>query len=71
MRDDVGRALAAIEEAQAWLSRQGPIVLTEEYLEAIRRAEALAANQPGGDKSWVERSLGEFLKSYTVIERAR
>lgn len=31
----------------------GPVTLSEEYLELVRRVEALPENQSGADKSWV------------------
>jgi len=68
MDDATRRALEAIAEAEAAKPPEGPIVLSEEYLRLVRRAEALPANRPGTDKTWTERVLSEWKR---LVESAR
>ena len=49
----------------------GPVPLTEEYLELLRRVEDLAENQSGADKSWVESSLREYTEHYSRVKARR
>ncbi|MFT5478166.1 MAG: hypothetical protein ACI8Y8_003529 [Planctomycetota bacterium] len=57
MDDATKRTLAAIDAAVAWKPPEGPIVLSDEYLRLVERAEQLPENRPGTDKTWVERML--------------
>lgn len=57
MDEVLRRALAGIDEAVAWKPPEGPIVLSEEYLRLVERAERLPENRPGADKTWTERLL--------------
>ena len=61
-------ALDGIAEAVAWKPEPGPIVLSEEYLRLVERAEQLPQNRPGTDKSWTERCLDSWKKA---VENAR
>jgi hypothetical protein len=45
----------------------GPVTLSEEYLELLRRVEDLAQNKSGADKSWVEASLREYAAHYSRV----
>jgi hypothetical protein len=49
----------------------GPVTLSEEYLELVRRVEELAENQAGADKSWVESSLLDYLEHYSRAKPRR
>ena len=46
-----------VDAAVAWKPPEGPIVLSDEYLRLVERAEQLPENRPGTDKTWVERML--------------
>lgn len=45
----------------------GPVELSQEYLELVRQVEELPQNRAGTDKSWVERSLREYLEHYAQL----
>ena len=45
--------------------------LTEEFLRAVRRWEDLPHNQPGQDKTWVERLDAEWREHYRRAVRVR
>jgi hypothetical protein len=60
--------LRALEEAAA-LSASIRIELDEEYLRHIARVEALAANQPGADKTWVWTAEESFRAHYRNARR--
>lgn len=60
MDDVTRRALEAIAAAEAMKPPEGPIVLSEEYLRLVERAEQLPENRPGTDKSWTERVVAEW-----------
>lgn len=49
----------------------GPVALGDEYRRAIDRAESLAENRPGADKTWVEHSLREYRAHYARASPAR
>jgi len=49
----------------------GPVTLSEEYLELVRRVEDLAENQSGADKSWVASSLREYMEHYSRVKARR
>ena len=46
----------------------GPVTLSEEYLEAVRRVEAMPQNRSGSDKTWIEEAIRQFREHY---QRAR
>jgi hypothetical protein len=48
-----------------------PVVLSEEYLRAVRLTETSPANAEGSDKTWVERALREFRDHYARARRIR
>jgi hypothetical protein len=48
-----------------------PVVLSEEYLRAVRQVEASPANQDGADKTWVDRAQREFREHYAGARRVR
>ena len=54
------RALEEIAAAKAAQPSEGPIVLSEEYLRRVERAEKLPENRRGTDKTWTERVLAEW-----------
>jgi hypothetical protein len=47
----------------------GPVTLTEEYLELVRRVEDLAQNQSGADKSWVFAADRAFRSHFARARR--
>jgi hypothetical protein len=49
-----------LRRAERWKPPDGPVVLTEEYLRLVERAERLPQNRPGTDKTWVERALAAW-----------
>ena len=69
MRPTLEDGLRALREAseQAASIR---IDLDEEYLRAIRLAEALPQNQSGADKTWVARMEEAFQAHYRNAKRA-
>ena len=48
-----------------------PVVLSEDYLRAVRQVEALAANQDGADKTWVERVMVQSREHFAKARRIR
>ena len=74
LRVDEGtrKALEAIAAAKAMQPPEGPVVLSEEYLRLIERAERLPENRPGTNKAWTERVLAEWdhlVKNAKIIRR--
>lgn len=70
MDDVLRRALEGLERAKALQPPPGPVVLSDEYLRLIERAEALPQNRPGTDKTWTERVLEtwkEVLRSIREV----
>jgi hypothetical protein len=66
------RALHILDEIRRTVPLETrPVVLSEEYLRAVRQVEALPANQDGSDKTWVERVLRESREHYTKARRVR
>jgi len=45
--------------------------LSPEFLEAVRRWENAPHNQPGTDKTWVERLIKEWHRHYRLAKRVR
>lgn len=68
MDEATRRALEALDEARAAQPEDGPIVLSEEYLRLVERAERLPENRPGTDKTWTERVVLEWQR---LVESAR
>jgi len=50
--------------------KRDPIVLSPEYLAAIREVEALRCNQDGVDKTWVHHALDEMQRHFANVKRA-
>lgn len=48
-----------------------PVVLSEEYVRAVRQVEALPANQDGADKTWVERVMVQSREHFAKARRIR
>ena len=48
-----------------------PVVLSEEYIRAVKQVEALPSNQDGADKTWVDRAQREFREHYAGARRVR
>ena len=70
MDDALRRALEGIAAAKEAQPDEGPIVLSQEYLRLVERAEQLPQNRPGTDKTWTERVLMEWaylLRTRRVI----
>ena len=47
----------------------GPVTLSEEYLELVRRVEDLPHNQSGADKSWVSAADRAFRSHFAQARR--
>lgn len=47
----------------------GPVTLSEEYLELVRRVEDLPENQSGADKSWVSEADRAFRSHFARARR--
>jgi hypothetical protein len=66
---DGDRAVRAIDAAEADLAGlSGPVQLSQEYLRALERVEALPENQAGADKTWLWRT---FERDRLHFARAR
>ena len=48
-----------------------PMTLSEEYLRHIEIVESLPENQPGADKTWVERAIRAWNEHYAKAVRVR
>ena len=66
--EDELNAWGTIAAAEAAKPGEGSVVLPDEYLRLVERAEQLAENRPGTDKSWTERVLAEWK---SLVESAR
>jgi hypothetical protein len=53
-----------------WLD-EGPVELSEEFREAVRRWENAPHNQPGADKTWVERLIADWSRHYRLARQIR
>jgi len=63
-------ALELLQKAEReWKPPPGPIALTKDYLRQVERVEALPHNQPGEDKTWVERVDREDRSYFRSIVR--
>ena len=49
---------------------EGPVALSPLYLRRVARVEALPANQPGADKTWVAQALSRFRAHYQAVGRS-
>lgn len=49
---------------------EGPVALSPPYLRRVARVEALPANQPGTDKTWVAEALSRCRAHYQAVERS-
>jgi hypothetical protein len=73
MDEALRKAWDVLRQAERWKPPAGPVVLTEEYLRLVERAERLPQNRPGSDKTWVERALAAWkheVESAREIPRA-
>jgi hypothetical protein len=52
-------------------SEQGPVTLSPEFLEAVRRWENAPHNLEGADKTWVERLIEESRRHHRLARRIR
>ena len=48
-----------------------PVVLSAEYLRAVKQVEALPENQDGADKTWVERVMRQSREHFAKARRIR
>ena len=48
-----------------------PVVLSQEYLRAVKQVEAMPADQDGADKSWVERVVRQSREHFAKARRIR
>lgn len=69
MDESLRKALDVLKQAERWKPPPGPVVLTEEYLRLVERAERLPQNRPGTDKTWVERALASWKHEVTTARR--
>ena len=66
------KALRILDEIRRTLPLETrPVVLSEDYIRAVRQVEALPANQDGADKTWVDRAQREFREHYGGARRVR
>lgn len=71
MDADDERALKILDEFARMPREEGPVTLSQEYLDHIARVESLPQNQSGADKSWVYRAIQNSLRMYSkaVLKR--
>ena len=50
---------------------EGAVVLSREFVEAVRRWEDAPHNRPGTDKTWVERLVEESRRHHRSAVRVR
>jgi len=68
----VERALRALDEIHRTVPLETrPVVLSAEYLRAVAQVEALAENQTGADKTWVERVVRQSREHFASARRIR
>jgi hypothetical protein len=67
----VSRALELLDRVASSEDAAGPVALSVEYLRDVARVETSPLNQPGADKTHVERALEAFLAGYGDIRRER
>ena len=48
-----------------------PVVLSEEYIRAVKQVEALPESQSGADKTWVERVVRQSREHFASARRIR
>ena len=48
-----------------------PVMLSEDYLRAVKHVEALPTDQDGVDKTWVERVLRQSREHFAKARRIR
>lgn len=72
------RRMIESEEARAILdtvarqrSETAPVTLSEDYLRAVERVEALPSNRNGADKTWVLRLVDDTLRMRRTARRRR
>jgi hypothetical protein len=66
------RALAILDEIRRTVPLETrPVVLSEEYLQAVRQVEALPESQDGTDKTWVERVVRQSREHFAAARRIR
>ena len=74
MDDDTRKALAAIDEAVAWVREQQaaePAPLSERYLRHIAQVEAMPRNRSGADKSGLWEGFARDLEHFKKARRIR
>ena len=64
-------ARAILDAAARWLPETSPVTLSEEYLRAVERVEALPSNRNGADKTWVLRLVDDTLRMRRTARRRR
>ena len=63
------RVLKILDEFARAPREVGPLALSEEYLAAVARVEALPENQSGVDKTSRDAAQTEFLSHYRRVQR--
>ena len=64
-------ARAILDAAARWRPETAPVTLSEEYLRAVERVEALPSNRSGADKTWVLRLVDDTLRMRRTARRRR
>jgi hypothetical protein len=66
------RALRILDEVRRTVPLETrAVVLSEEYLQAVRQVEALPESQDGADKTWVERVVRQSREHFAAARRIR
>lgn len=62
-------ALRLLDRVEQDVRAEGPVVVSEDYLRAIRLLEALPENQDGADKSWMWATYEFCRRHFAQFER--
>lgn len=69
MDPELQKTLDILREIASQPIPTGPVELDPDYLRAVAWQESLPKNQPGADKSWVERSLLNSKRYFAGVKR--
>ena len=62
-------ALHLLDRVEQDVRAEGPVVVSDDYLRAIRRLELLPQNQDGADKSWIWPTYEFCRRHFAQFER--
>lgn len=66
------RALRILDEIRRTVPLETrPVVLSEDYIRAVKQMEAVPENEDGADKTWVERVLRQSREHFAKARQIR